>query len=36
MRAVPQREIERQKKEVDDARVTQEKARTVNKATFRP
>ena len=35
-REAPQREIERQKKEVDDARATQEKARAVNKATFRP
>jgi len=35
-REAPQRELARQKKEVDDARATQEKARTVNKATFRP
>jgi hypothetical protein len=35
-REAPQREIDRQKKEVDDARATQEKARVVNKATFRP
>jgi hypothetical protein len=35
-REAPQREIDRQKKEVDDARATQEKARAVNKATFRP
>jgi len=35
-REAPQREIDRQKKEVDDARATQEKARAVNKAAFRP
>jgi len=35
-REAPQREIARQKKEVDDARATQEKARVANKATFRP
>jgi hypothetical protein len=32
----PQREIARQKKEVTDARVSQEKARIANKAAFRP
>jgi hypothetical protein len=32
----PQREIARRKKEADDARVSQEKARAANKATFRP
>jgi hypothetical protein len=32
----PQREIARQKKEVTDARVSQEKARLANKAAFRP
>jgi hypothetical protein len=35
-REAPQREIARQKKEVDDARTSQEKARVTNKATFRP
>jgi hypothetical protein len=35
-REAPQREIARQKKEVDDARAVQEKARVANKATFRP
>jgi len=35
-REAPQRELARQKKEVDDARTAQEKARAVNKATFRP
>jgi hypothetical protein len=35
-RDAPQREIARQKKEVEDARATQEKARAVNKPTFRP
>ena len=35
-REAPQREIARQKKEVEDTRVTQEKARLVNKAAFRP
>jgi len=35
-RDAPRREIARQKKEVEDARATQEKARAVNKATFRP
>ena len=32
----PQREIERQKKQDEENRTTQEKARLVNKATFRP
>jgi hypothetical protein len=32
----PQREIARQKKEVEDARLSQEKARITNKAAFRP
>jgi hypothetical protein len=32
----PQREIARQKKEVEDTRVSQEKARITNKAAFRP
>ena len=32
----PRREVERQKKVTDDARVLQEKARVVNKAAFRP
>jgi len=35
-RDAPKREIARQKKEADDARVSQEKARTANKAGFRP
>ena len=35
-REAPQRETARQKKETDDLRVTQEKARVANKATFRP
>jgi hypothetical protein len=35
-REAPQREIARQKKETEDARVAQEKARVVNKAAFRP
>ena len=35
-REAPQREIVRQKKEAEDARVAEEKARTVNKAAFRP
>lgn len=35
-REAPRREIERQKKEADDARVVQEKARLANKAAFRP
>ncbi|MGH9257860.1 MAG: hypothetical protein ACRD3C_25150 [Vicinamibacterales bacterium] len=32
----PQREIERQPKQTEESRVRQEKARGVNKATFRP
>jgi len=32
----PQRELERQKKEAADTRTSQEKARVVNKAAFRP
>jgi hypothetical protein len=32
----PQREIDRQKKEANDARVAQQKARLANKAAFRP
>jgi len=32
----PQREIARQKKEADEAKVSHEKARATNKATFRP
>jgi hypothetical protein len=35
-REAPRREIARQKKEVDDTRVSQEKARIANKAAFRP
>jgi hypothetical protein len=35
-REAPQREIARQKKEVDDTRTAQEKARATNKKTFRP
>jgi len=35
-REAPQREIERQKKEADDARASQDKARLANKAAFRP
>ncbi len=35
-REAPQREIVRQKKEAEAARVAEEKARTVNKAAFRP
>jgi hypothetical protein len=35
-REAPQREIARQKKEVEDTRLSQEKARTANKAAFRP
>jgi hypothetical protein len=35
-REAPQRELARQKKETDDARVSQEKARAANKAAFRP
>ena len=35
-RDAPKREIARQKKEVDDTRAAQEKARLANKAGFRP
>jgi hypothetical protein len=35
-REAPQREIARQKKDVEDIRDSQEKARTANKAVFRP
>jgi hypothetical protein len=35
-REAPQREVARQKKEADDTRTSQEKARAANKATFRP
>ena len=35
-REAPQREIARQKKEVEDTRVSLEKSRTANKAAFRP
>jgi hypothetical protein len=35
-REAPQREIARQKKEVEDTRVSEEKARVANKAAFRP
>jgi len=35
-REAPQREIARQKKEVEDTRVADEKARRANKAAFRP
>jgi hypothetical protein len=35
-REAPQREIARQKKEVEDTRLSQEKARIANKAAFRP
>jgi hypothetical protein len=35
-REAPQREIARQKKDVEDTRVSQEKARIANKAAFRP
>jgi hypothetical protein len=35
-REAPLREIARQKQDADDARAAQEKARTANKATFRP
>jgi hypothetical protein len=35
-REAPQRELARQKKEVEDARVAEEKARGANKAAFRP
>jgi hypothetical protein len=35
-REAPQRELAREKKEAEDARVSQEKARVANKAAFRP
>jgi len=35
-REAPQREIARQKKEAEDSRASQEKARVANKAVFRP
>ena len=35
-REAPQRELARQKKEVEDTRLSQEKARIANKAAFRP
>jgi hypothetical protein len=35
-REAPAREIARQKKELDDTRAAQEKARSANKAVFRP
>ncbi len=35
-RDAPLREIARQKQDAEDARASQEKARTANKATFRP
>lgn len=35
-RQEPQRAIAQQKKDEDDARTAQEKARVTNKATFRP
>jgi hypothetical protein len=35
-REAPQREAARQKKEADNARTSQEKARAANKAAFRP
>jgi len=35
-REAPQREIDRQKKEADDTRAAEDKARTENKADFRP
>jgi len=35
-REAPQREIARQKKEMEDSRVSQEKARIANRAVFRP
>jgi hypothetical protein len=35
-REAPQRELARQRKEVEDTRVSQEQARIANKATFRP
>ena len=35
-REAPQREIARRKKETDDTRASQERARIANKAAFRP
>jgi hypothetical protein len=35
-RDAPQREVARQKKEVNDSRVAREKARVANKAAFKP
>src|SRR5439155_23641062 len=35
-REAPQREVARQKKAVEDRRITQEQARLANKAAFRP
>jgi hypothetical protein len=35
-REAPKREVARQKKETDDLRASQEKARLANKAAFRP
>ena len=35
-RDAPRRELARQKKEADDQRTAQEKARVANKALFRP
>jgi len=35
-REAPQREVARQKKEVEDTRLAQEKARIANRADFRP
>ena len=35
-REAPQREIAREKKEVEDTRLSQAKARAANKAAFRP
>jgi hypothetical protein len=35
-REAPQREIARQKKEADDVRASQQKARLANKAAFKP
>ena len=35
-RDAPRREIARQKKEAEDARAAQDKARVANKAAFRP
>jgi hypothetical protein len=36
LREAPQREIARQKKEVDDTRASEERARVTNKASFKP